>query len=121
MARYFAEDVLASGEIIPVGISYEPPTVPLSYPLEHRVGLLAPEKHMLRGSLAEWLPFSRVFWAYLDDVGVEKIREALTDISQRHGGKALALLDYEDLRLGHRSHRVVFAAWWEEQTGQQVP
>jgi hypothetical protein len=119
-ARYFAHDLLASGEIIPVGISYEPPVVPLGYTVEHHVGLLAPEKHMLRGSLAEWRPFCYAFWAYLNDVGVERIRDTLDTISHRHPGKALVLLDYENMELGHRSHRAIFARWWEEKTSQPV-
>lgn len=119
-ARYFAHELLANTDIIPVGISYEPPVVPLDYPLEHYVGLLAPEKHMLRGSLAEWRPFCYAFWAYLDDVGVERIREELDIISEKYPGKALVLLDYEDMELGHRSHRAIFSRWWEEKTGQPV-
>jgi hypothetical protein len=37
------------------------------------------------------------------------------------GTSPLALLDYEDLLRGLRNHRIVFSAWWEEQTGKAVP
>jgi hypothetical protein len=50
-----------------------------------------------------------------------RIGEELCGISERHGGLPLALVDYEDLVKGHRSPRIVFAAWWEEKTGQAVP
>ena len=33
-ARYFAQDVLSSGEVVPVRISYEAPIIPFDYPLE---------------------------------------------------------------------------------------
>ncbi len=119
-SRFFSQELLLSGEVVPVGISYEPPIVPLSYELEHHLPLLAPESYMLRGSLAEWRPFCYAYWRYLDGVGVERIHEELAAISERHGGKPLCLLDYEDVLLGHRSHRLIFARWWQERTGNPV-
>ncbi len=69
----------------------------------------------------EWPWLSPTYWGYLDSQSAQKIGKELEAISERYRGKPLALLDYEDLAKGHRSLRVVFAAWWEENAGQVVP
>lgn len=115
-ARYFAETILTSGEVVPVRASYEPPIVPLPYDLEEGPASLLVEHWML----GEWPHLSPNYWNRLDEIGAEEISCELTAISDRHGGKPLALLDYEDLVIGDRSPRIVFAAWWEEKTGQPV-
>ncbi len=119
IARYLAQDVLSSGNVVPVRMSLEPPVIPLPYSLEHTAEALLPDREML----GEWPRLSRMFWKKLDRVGFEKIGEELAIISRQHNGKPLALLDYEDVTRarGHKSPRVVFAAWYEEQTGQPVP
>jgi hypothetical protein len=115
-SRYFAEDVLSSGEVVPVRISYEAPIVPLSYPLEETADTLVPGFAML----GEWDHLCQTYRHKLDTLGVEKIGEELSAISVRHDGRPLALLDYEDLTRGLRNHRILFSAWWEEQTGKAV-
>jgi hypothetical protein len=116
-ARYLAENALRSGEVVPVRVSMRPPLVPLSYKLEETAWSLVPEPWMT----GEWPWLSPTCWSYFDGQGARKIGKELEDISERHGGRPLALLDHEDPTKGHRSLRVVFAAWWEENTGQEVP
>jgi hypothetical protein len=116
-ARYLAENALAGGEVVPVRVSMRPPLVPLSYKLEETAWSLVPEPWMT----GEWPWLSPTYWCHLDGQGAQKIGKELRDISERCGGKPLALLDYEDLAKGHRSLRVVFAAWWEANAGQVVP
>jgi hypothetical protein len=116
-ARFFAEDMLMSGEVVPVRVSMHPPVAPLPYLLEHTAETLLPERYML----GEWPHLSRTYWAKLDAIGPESIANELRGISERHDGLPLALVDYEDLVKGHRSPRIVFAAWWEAKTGQAVP
>jgi len=114
--RYFAEDVLSTGEVVPVRVSYEAPIIPLGYPLEETAETLVPEFAML----GEWDHLCQTYRHKLDTLGVKRIAEELSAISDRHDGRPLALLDYEDLTRGLRNHRIVFSAWWEEQTGQAV-
>jgi hypothetical protein len=116
-SRYFAEDVLSSSKVVPVRVSYEAPIIPLSYPLEETAETLLPEFAML----GEWDHLCLTYRHKLDVLGVERIGEELSAISARHDGRPLVLLDYEDLTRGLRNHRIVFSAWWEEQTGQAVP
>jgi hypothetical protein len=108
---------LTSGEVVPVRVSMRPPLVPLSYELEETAWSLVPKPWMA----GEWPWLSPIYWSYLDGQGARKIGKELEEIHERHGGKPLALLDHEDSKKGHRSLRVVFAAWWEENTGQEVP
>ena len=112
-SRYFAEGVLTGGGVVPVRVGYEAPIVPLGYSLEETAEALVPEFAML----GEWGRFCRTYLHKLDALGVERIGEELAEIIDRHGGRPLALVDYEDVV---RGHRVVFAAWWEEKTGQAV-
>jgi hypothetical protein len=116
-ARYLAEDVLTGGGVVPVRVSMRPPLIPLPYELEETARSLVPEPWMA----GKWAWLSPTYWGYLDGQGTQKIGTELKAISERHGGKPLALLDYEDLIKGHRSLRVVFAAWWEANAGQGVP
>jgi hypothetical protein len=115
-SRYFAEDVLSSGEVVPVRVSYEAPIIPLGYLLEEIAETLVPEFAML----GEWDHFCRAYRHKLDALGVRRIGEELSAISDRHDECPLALLDYEDLTRGLRNHRIVFSQWWEQRTGQAV-
>ena len=114
--RFLAEDLLSSGKVVPVRVSYEAPIIPLGYPLEETAETLVPEFAML----GEWDHLCRTYRHKLDALGVERIGEELSTISDRHDGRPLALLDYEALTKGLRNHRIVFSAWWEELTGQAV-
>jgi hypothetical protein len=115
-SRYFAETILSTGKVVPVRVSYQAPIVPLGYTLEETAELLVPDFAML----GEWDHFCQTYRQKLDALGMERIGEELSAISVRHDGRPLALLDYEDLTRGLRNHRIVFSAWWEEQTGQAV-
>jgi hypothetical protein len=67
------------------------------------------------------LPLRAAYWRQLDRMGLEIVAAELWAISERHGGKPLAVADYEDVAVrGHRSPRVVFGRWWREKTGEPV-
>jgi hypothetical protein len=115
-SRYFAEDVLSTGEVVPVRVSYEAPIIPLGYPLEETAETLLPEFAML----GEWDHFCDTYRHKLEVLGLERIGEELSTISNRHHGRPLALLDYENLTRGLRNQRIVFSQRWEERTSQPV-
>lgn len=116
-SRYFAEGLLSSGQVLPVGISFKPPAIPLAYEVVRGPTSLVPERH----TLGEWAHLSKSYWEKLDSVGPERIGAELAAISERHGGLPLALLCWEDLTKGHLCYRVTFSCWWEQQTGRVVP
>lgn len=115
-ARYFAQDVLTSGAVVPVFISVSPPVIPLPYEVVRGPESLLPD----HWSLGEWRELSRAYWSKLDALGVERIAGELAEISEHHGGLPLALLCYEDLLKGDLCYRAVFSEWWEHHTGEQV-
>ena len=49
------------------------------------------------------------------------LRAKFEVISDRHGGRRLVILCFEDVLAGHFCHRRVWAGWWHERTGQSVP
>jgi hypothetical protein len=117
-SRYFCTNLLTSGRYVPVRGSMFEPVVPLPYEVE-----VAPTILPVPGpdTLGEWFPLRASFWRQLDRTGLPTIAAELAGISERHGGKALAVVDYEDLEKGHRSPRVVLARWLQETAGVQVP
>jgi hypothetical protein len=59
----------------------------------------------------------------LDETGVSAIRDAAGDLLTRLGrvGDRLVLLCYERLDKDPFCHRRLFAKWWQDRTGEEVP
>ena len=70
-SRYFAEDVLSTGDVVPTRVSYEASIIPLSYPLEEIAETLVPAFAML----GEWDHLCQTYLHKLDTLGVEMIGE----------------------------------------------
>lgn len=124
MGRFLSERVtrqVRDGVLVPVRMSAGEPVIPLPYELQESAPSLVPGELMLTEQpLAEPAQRASAFLDRLDSLGIERVGGELSDISERHGGLPLAILDYEDILQGDRSLRVVFAGWWEEQTGHPV-
>jgi hypothetical protein len=117
-SRYAArEKVLASG-LAPVRTTVGAPRFALGYKLAGNVSMIAPSG--LR-SIEDRAEFEAVYRARLDGFGVDKIRAALEDVARAAGAAGVVLLCFEDLDDPARwCHRTIFAAWWLEQTGEEV-
>jgi hypothetical protein len=111
-SRYFAEEVLSGGGVVPVRVGYEAPIVPLGYPLQETAEALVPGFAML----GEWDHFCRAYLHKLDALGAHGIGKELSEISDRRGGRPLALLDYEDLVRGTAA-----TAWCSRRGGKSRP
>ncbi len=119
-SRYFNEEILSSGEVVPTRISLRSPEslgIELPYPLRHGVPALAPEQKML----GEWAQLSAQMWLKLSAIGIETIARKFMEISEVEDGKPLALLCSEDVRRPTRCHRVVVSLWLEEALQRPVP
>jgi hypothetical protein len=103
---------------VPVGISKGPPRWPLPYRYK-LLRLLAPSRETF--ALQDLEKFQHSYLAGLEEIGAEKIAQALRKISDEHGGRPLALLCYENIHAGETCHRRMFADWWKEKTSQDVP
>ncbi len=114
----WANKELAHLNVVPVGISRGIPRWPLPY--RYRLlRLLAPSRETF--ALQDLKEFEQAYLAGLEEIGSKKIARALRKISDGHGGRPLALLCYENIHAGETCHRRMFADWWKEQTGQEVP
>jgi hypothetical protein len=118
-SRYAAKDIILRSGRVPIGITVGNPRWPLGYALAGNLRALAPTRSMLG------LPmdvFEEIYRARLDDLGVEAIRALLQRCCDDASNDRLALLCFEDLgKPGASCHRRIFAAWWQEATGAEVP
>lgn len=65
--------------------------------------------------------FEYAYLAHLDRIGVERLRASFAEVSKRHGGLRLVFLCFEDVLAGQLCHRRMFARWWRDNTGEDVP
>jgi len=63
--------------------------------------------------------FSVAYRKLLDQHGIGKFQQIFSRITAAKSGRPLALLCYEPK--GEFCHRLLFAAWWREMTGDEVP
>lgn len=105
---------------VPVRTTVGAPRFPLPYGLAGFAKLLAPSYAMLK--MAEG-PYRHIYLERLTAAGVDLIYEQLAEIAGQAGSR-LVLLCFCDLSVpppDNWCHRRMFAAWWEEQTGHDVP
>jgi hypothetical protein len=104
--------------VVPVGISRGTPRFPVPY--RYRLArVLAPSRKTF--ALRDDAAFEKSYLVDLEGIGVDRIGAVLGKIGDEEGGEALALLCFEDVHAGQVCHRRMFAAWWEQRTGQEVP
>ncbi|MFR9780164.1 hypothetical protein ACL02O_29425 [Micromonospora sp. MS34] len=104
----------------PVRTTVGKPRFPLPYDLAGFARLLAPSYAMLR--MAEG-PYRHIYLERLEAAGVDLISEQFAEIADAAGSEQLVLLCFCDLNVpppDNWCHRRMFAAWWEDQTGNEV-
>lgn len=117
-SRYSARQRVVESGLAPVRTTIGAPKFPLGYELAGSVAMLAPYGLFSIDDRAE---FEAAYRARLDRFGVEKIRRVLAAIAHGARAKGVVLLCFEDLDDETQwCHRTIFAAWWLEQTGQEV-
>jgi hypothetical protein len=107
---------------VPVRTSNGAPRWRLPYRIEHVCRPLIPEWASVKAKVPLDV-FEVRYRACLDTIGVDAIAEALTAIADQAGDHRLVLLCFDDVaQLGDQAcHRRMFARWWTEQTGLDVP
>jgi hypothetical protein len=116
-ARY-QNPVLARHPAAKIRTTIGPPRFRLPYQLAGNVQLIAPYG-IPRGLPPE--EFTALYRRRLDQIGIDRVRDRLLEVAAAAGTRELVLLCYEDVRAGLLCHRQVFANWWFEQTGEEVP
>ena len=110
---------LETAPVVAVGISRGTPRFRVGYRYRTMPDLY-PDGWMF--GIEDDAKFEEVYVKKLERLGVDRIMEGLTKISVEEGGKDLCLLCFEDLtKPGEVCHRRMFADWWTERTGKDVP
>jgi hypothetical protein len=116
-SRYQARERILESGLAPVGATVGNPRFKLGYELAGRCGMIAPYGLLGRDLTEE--EFEAGFRARLERFGVDEIRAKLEELAGDRPG--VVLLCFEDVHAGEACHRRVFADWWREQTGEEVP
>ncbi|MFU8849484.1 hypothetical protein ACNAW0_00595 [Micromonospora sp. SL1-18] len=104
----------------PVRTTVGKPRFQLPYDVAGFARLLAPTYGMLRMQEG---PYRLIYLERLEAAGVDLISEQLAEIADAAGSDRLVLLCFCDLNVpppDNWCHRRMFAAWWEDQTGNEV-
>jgi uncharacterized protein DUF488 len=116
-SRYFHTESIGVSKLAPVGSTVGSPKY-LSYPLAGMIGALAP--HGIHGRVEDEDEFRRLYRERLEMFGVERLRELLEAFARTYNAPGVVLLCFCNLETQF-CHRRMFAEWWEEQTGEDVP
>lgn len=116
-SRYHARDLILASGLAPVRVTVGAPKFPLGFDLAGASSMLAP--HGAFGRDLDDQEFAAVYRQRLDRFGVDAIRSQLQTLAGDAPG--VVLLCFEDVHAGQSCHRRVFARWWEERTGEEVP
>lgn len=117
MTSRFSNPELRSGQYTVVGIVRFMPRFPLAYPVAGNIKEIAPPANLFH--VYDRGIFTAPYKEHLNSIGVENISERLQHYAAF--GKDVVLCCYEDVRQPDEwCHRLVFAEWWLEQTGEQI-
>lgn len=100
-----------------VGISLGRPRFKIKYILRKQCYDLAPDRSMWGKELDE---FRKLYFAKLDKMGTEKVRNILSALymEAQENNKKLVLLCFEDVRIpGDWCHRTILAEWVQQNLG----
>lgn len=116
----FANPELKTGKYTAVRISLGGPRWNTGYTIAGVISDLAP-KGLMGKKYEEKAAFEIAYWNRLNAIGVQRIQEQLSAYERL--GKDIVLLCFEDVRKGGDNwcHRTIFAQWWREQTGINIP
>lgn len=103
----------------PVKTTVGHPRFRLGYELAGALKEVTPDRTMLKLPQPE---FRAAYFDKLDAVGLEGITAAMAEIAERVDHQRLVLLCFDRLnKPGVWCHRTLFAEWWQNLTGEQIP
>jgi len=117
-SRYYNPE-MKSGNYTAVRVSLGTPKWGVGYAIDGAINEIMPKG--LFGSYDDDRPgFEREYRKLLERAGVARIKSQLAAYERQ--GKDVVLLCYEDVRKGENDwcHRVMFAEWWKEKTGEVI-
>jgi hypothetical protein len=122
---HWRNEDIAGLDVVAVGISRGTPRGRLAERLPYRykrlTDLAPPGELFERWKAGTVSPdeYARAYHGYLDSLGPDEVTDQLEKKRAEHGGKPLVLLCW--CPPGEFCHRRLWADWWFEKTGQEVP
>ena len=122
---YWQNPDLARLDVIPVGISRGVPRGTMAKRLPYRYKRLldlAPPRDLFEHWIAGTIDpdeYTRVYRSHLDSLGSEEVISQLEKKNADNGGKPLVLLCW--CLPGEFCHRRVWAGWYPQKTGREIP
>ncbi|WP_406178036.1 hypothetical protein [Streptomyces canus] len=97
------------------------PRWPLGYQLAGHAKLITPTRELLAANLAEDA-YEFSYRRLLNSYGIDRIYAELAGLYALNGGARLVLLCFDKLdKPGNWCHRTMWARWYLEQTGEEIP
>lgn len=113
----FSNPELRTGNYTVVGIVRGLPKFPLKYPLAGNIIQCAPPGYLF--NVYDRAEFTPKYFQHMNRTGIWKVNQLLEQYLSY--GKDVVLCCYEDVREENEwCHRLVFAEWYEKQTGIKV-
>ena len=113
----YSNPELKTGNYTVVGITRGAPKFPLRYTLAGNIMEIAPPGYLFNEYNRE--RFTPPYFQHMDRVGTARIAQILQHYEDM--GKPVVLCCYEDVRKpGEWCHRLVFAEWWLQRTGEMI-
>lgn len=113
----FSNPELKTGNYTVCGIVRGMPKFPLGYQLAGNIIQIAPPGYLFNVYSRE--VFTPKYFEHMDKQRIGVVQVFLNEYLSR--GKDLVLCCYEDVRIpGEWCHRLVFAEWYEKQTGVKI-
>ena len=119
------QDLVHRNDLVPVGISRGVPRGELAKRLPYRykrlLGLAPPSElfELWKAGTVSPEEYTRIYRGHLDSLGPEEVIGQLEKKRVENGGEPLVLLCW--CFPGEFCHRRVWADWYLEKTGQEVP
>lgn len=113
----FSNKELETGNYAVVGVVRSMPKFPVKYQIKGNIIQIAPPGSLWNENNRE--KFKAPYYKHLEQAGYTVIAEIVNEYLEN--GKDVVLCCYEDVRKPNEwCHRLVFAEWWYEKTGQKI-
>lgn len=115
----FSNHGIVDGEVTPVQISLGAPRFRTGYTILARLYDLAPGRAWMN---ARYDDYKKKYLAQMHEKGFSAVVDMLYEVFVENGRKPLVLLCFEDVRNPEDfCHRRIWADWYEDLTGNEVP
>lgn len=113
----YSNPELATGRYTVVGVTRGKPKFPLKYQLAGNIIEIAPPGYLFNEYDRD--RFTPRYYQHLDGIGLPHLNEILSGYERM--GKDVVLCCFEDVRKPNEwCHRLVFAEWWLNKTGEAI-